>query len=206
MAGALGPRVYQATVVRRQVFQQWQAALVDVLLGADHQAVPELEAPDASRDSGIHVVHAFGLDSSAVLEGDLPVGVAAVDDDVPGVAELDELVDRLGGGVAGRDHDPHDAGPVLEFLDELFPGARADRSLVGVALDSFRREVERDHPVSSLQKAQHHVAAHAAEADHPHFHCYLTADLAAATSARQPAAGSRPRVTLNTGNRRDVSD
>src|SRR5579864_8917245 len=60
--------------------------------------------------------------------------------------------------------------------------------------------------MAALDQAQGHVAAHAAQADHPHLHGYLTADRTAAASARQPAAGFRPSVTRSTGRRRDVSD
>src|SRR5439155_20869470 len=86
------------------------------------------------------------------------------------------------------------------------------------------REVESDHAMAPLEQAQRHVAAHAAEPDKPNLHLDLplsfrgegwawgarrhhrTADLTAVTRARHPAAGSRPSVTLSTGNRREASD
>ena len=93
--------------------------VVDVLLRADHEAVSVLETPDAPGRAGVHVVHAFRLHACRVLQGDLPVRVAAVDDDVSGVAELDQRVDALRGGLAGRHHHPHDARARLERLDEV---------------------------------------------------------------------------------------
>src|SRR5207253_10745605 len=98
-------------VIGGEVLQQREAVIVDVLLRAHHEAVAVLETPDAPGRAGVHIVHAFGLHARRVLQGDLPVRVAAVDDDVSGVAELDQLVDALRGGLAGRHHHPHDAGP-----------------------------------------------------------------------------------------------
>src|SRR2546430_3265010 len=180
--------------------------LVDVMLGADHEAVAVLEAPDATRDAGVHVLHAFGLYPGAVVERDLPVGVAAVDDDVARVAQTDQLVDRLSRVLAGRDHDPHDPRPLLEAGDKCFPRVGARRALVRVPLDGLGGQVERNHPMTALQQTQGHVAAHATEAHESDLHPYFTACRTAVVSARQPPAPSRPSVTLTTGNRREVSD
>ena len=75
-------------------------------------------------------------------------------------------------------------GLVSNCLDELLERVGADRALRHVRLDRVGRPVERDHAVAALQQAQDHVAAHAAQADHPHLHgcvlpsaCYLTGGL-----------------------------
>src|SRR5258708_2919069 len=73
-------------------------------------------------------------------------------------------------------------------------------------LDCSSREVKPDDAVPAPDQAKGHVAAHAAQADDAHLHRYLPADFTAAASAFHPAAGSRPRVTLSTGSRREVSD
>src|SRR4029077_12251285 len=109
----------------------------------------------------------------------------------------------------------------LKFRNELLPRIRADRALRLLLFDGVGRLVVRDHAVAALHETQDHVAAHAAQADHPHLHVtplpnplpcgergthYLTADLTDAASAFQPAAASLPSVTRSTGRRRDVSD
>src|SRR5229473_2137393 len=173
-------------------------------------------------------MHALRLDPRRVTHRDLPVRVAAVDDDVARVAELGELIDRFGRRVARGNHYPHHTRLRLEGIDELLHRQRGDCSLRCLLLDRIRGTVVRDHAVAALHEAQDHVAAHAAQSDHPHLHCrsplsfpstlrgegygvgrehpYLTEDLTAAASAFQPVAVSLPSVTRTTGRRRDVSD
>src|SRR5256885_7819720 len=81
----------------------------------------------------------------------------------------------------------------------------SDRARLLVLLHRVSRQVKGDHVMAALEKAQHHVAAHAAEADHPHLH-YFTAPRTAATSAFHPTPGSLPSVTRTTGRRREGTD
>src|SRR5207245_3281654 len=106
-------------------------------------------------------------------------------------AQLDQLVDRLGGRTPGRHHDPHDPGSLFEADDKRLPRVGARRALVGVPLDGIRGEVERNHAVAALEETQGHVAAHATKADDANFHSYLTACLTAVTSARHPVSRTR---------------
>src|SRR5207302_5043618 len=171
---AFRPGVDQSAIVRREVLEQREAVVVDLLLGTDHEAVAVLQAPYAAGYAGVHVVHAFGLDAGAVVERDLPVGVAAVDDDVAGVAQVDELIDRLCRRVAGRHHDPHDSGTALKLSDEVLPAPRPDRALRRMRLHRGLGEVECDDTVTTLDQAQRHIAAHAAQTDDSDFHYSLS--------------------------------
>ena len=73
----------------------------------------------AAGDSGADVKQALALDVCGAACGVREVGVAAVDDDVPGVEHRDEFLDEIIHGLAGLHHQEHPAGS-LERTDEIF--------------------------------------------------------------------------------------
>src|SRR5260370_8015702 len=109
-----------------------------VFLAAHHQAVAVGEAPDPARSSCVHVVHALRPDPRGIPHGDLPVGVAAVDDDVARVAERRELIDGLGRGIAGGDPPPPPPPPGLKTLCRAIHRERPDPPPRGLPPDSAR--------------------------------------------------------------------
>src|SRR5439155_26790405 len=97
-----------------------------------------------------------------VLQRELPVGVAAVDDDVARLAGLDELVDGLGRRIARGYYDPHHPRLRLERLDEILESVGAGGALRDVSLHRVGWLVECDELVAAIRLAHAHVAADAA--------------------------------------------
>jgi hypothetical protein len=89
------------------------------------------------------------------------------------MATFQLLIDGLGSGIAGGDHHPHHARLRLKRFYEVLDGEGADGSLGRFLFDGVGRAVVGDHAVAALHQAQDHVAAHAAQADHPHLHGQL---------------------------------
>ena len=90
----------------------------------------------------------------------MELGVAAVNDDVAGLQQRGDGLDRLFGRAAGRHHDPHDAGGgKLRYhrCEGRCPGAAASFGL----LDQIRRPIVHHDAVSVALQARDHV--------HPHF-------------------------------------
>jgi hypothetical protein len=99
-----------------------------------------------------------------------PLRVAAVDDRVVGVQQLDQRLDGLLRRIAGGHHDP-DRSRWFERLDQ-FPQARgaAGAGLLG-ARDRLWVEVERDNVmVGVAADPRDHVAAHLSQPDESDLH------------------------------------
>jgi hypothetical protein len=158
-----------------------------LLLAAGHQAVADLEPPDAAGDADVDEVDpALGGGGEAPLRV-AEVGVAAVDDRVAGSGELEQLAEGRLRDLAGRHHRPEDARRV-ELVAQL--GERPRRRL--------HDRVVRLHLDPVLLEALRHVAAHAAEADHPELHRYRSSMVTRATrrprsrrDSKSPAAWAR---------------
>ena len=107
------------------------------------------------------------LEPGFATPGLVEVGIAAVDQHVPGLQKRRELVDHGVGGIAGVDHDQHAPRP-LECADELLRGlGRDERTLLAELGGGFRgpggRPVVQGHDVSMAGKVAGQVAAHHAE-------------------------------------------
>jgi len=138
------------------------------VLAADHQAISALAAPDAAAGSNIHVMDA--LAGKVLRAPDIVhvIGIAAVDDDVPGREVREHLID---GRVHGRggDHQPHRPWR-LELLHEIDDRRRADRVGSNQFLDLLGRPVEHHTLMTTGQQPMDHVGAHTAESDHSELH------------------------------------
>src|SRR5471030_2632814 len=94
-------------VLRCQGVEDRLEALRRRLVAPRHQAETDLEAPDAALDAD---VDERDLRLPRLLVPALRVAevrVATVDDRVAGLEDLHELLERLLGDLAGRDHHPH---------------------------------------------------------------------------------------------------
>src|SRR5207247_850082 len=99
-------------------------ALHHGVLAADHQAISALAPPDAAAGSDIHVMDAFLGKVFRAPNIVHVIGVAAVDDDVPGREVREHLIDGRVHG-RGRDHQPHRPWR-LELLHKIDHRRRAD--------------------------------------------------------------------------------
>src|ERR1700694_3891607 len=99
----------------------------------------------------------------------LPKRVAAVDDDVAGLHQLRQRIDRGLGDLARREHDPGGSRP-LELADEIFQGAGADRTVGRDGWDGLRVLVKNDRGMSVLHQPADDIAAHPPQANHAELH------------------------------------
>ena len=141
-------------------------------VAADHEAVADLEAPDAAAGAGVEVADALRVELRAALDVVLERRVAAVDEDVAFVEQRRELVDRRLRRVAVGEHDP-DRARRLERLDDV--GELPDRlgALSGQLLGLGVGAVPHHDAVTAAQQPARHVAAHAAQPDHRYVHLVL---------------------------------
>jgi hypothetical protein len=94
--------------------------------------------------------------------------VPAVDDDVAGLEQRRQLVQRRFND-GRREHQP-DRARCIELLDELAERARSSRPGARQLLYACGLRIEHDAVVSTLQQAAHHAAAHASKTDHSELH------------------------------------
>ena len=175
--------------------------LVGVIAPAHHQAVPVLEAPDASARPRVEEVDPPLRQLVGPAHRVAEVGVAAVDDDVASGELGGERDDELLGDLPRRHHGPDDAR-WLERGDHLVESRRRS----GPELRQIRRaagiDVVGDHPVPALEQALHHVAAHPSEAEHRDLHLgHLRASFTASRTASTNFLGS-PSSTCTRSARR----
>ena len=170
----------RVAVLGREVLEDRLEPLHGLVVAADHQAVAVREPPDAAAHARVDEVDALRLRVAVAALRVAEVRVAAVDDRVARVAEREQLLERVLGDLAGGDHQPERARRV-ELVAKLGERRRGSRVVVRVV---------RLHVVAALLEAGRHVAAHAAEADHPELHQILTPrDAPAALLQRLVVAG-----------------
>ena len=171
----LGGAVALATGGARDVADAGRQGLEDrveaadhVGFAADHHAIAPVEAEHAAAGADVDIVDLLRgqfLGAADVVD---VVGVAAVDQDVAGFEQRQQVGDRRVDH-RGRHHQPQ--RPRLGELGDLV----LHRGGAGRAL--FRQRVHRgggaveDHAfVAALHQAADHVGAHAAQADHSELH------------------------------------
>ena len=129
------------------------------LVAPGHQAEPHLEAPDPAGDADVDerdlALARLGVPPLRVAE----VRVAAVDDRVAGLDDVEQLLERVLGDLPGRHHQP-DVARRVQLLRE-----RAQRLRGRVDVRVVRLQL-----VPVLLQASRHPRAHPAEAHHPELH------------------------------------
>ncbi len=134
----------------------------------DHEAVPAVQAEDATAGSDVDVVDSLRLQCGGAANVVAVVRVAAVDDDVPRLEHLGELIDDAA-GEAGGDHQPHHAR-ALQGTGEIGQTRRArcafgDEGGHGILID-----VVDDAVVAIAHQPSHDVRAHPSQSHHRQLH------------------------------------
>ena len=99
----------------------------------------------------------------------LPKGVAAIDDDVAGLHQFGERLDRRFRDLARRQHHPGGAR-LCEPGDEILQRVAGDGAVGGKARDSLRVLVVDDRLMSRSHQPADDIAAHPPQADHAELH------------------------------------
>ena len=169
VAGAGGAHVGQALIRRRgQGLKDGFQTAVGVGIAAHHQGVAVDQAPDAAAGAGVQQVDAQRRQVFAPAHSVLVVGVAAVDDGVAGGQQAGQFVHNGVGDGAGGQHQPHGAGrrqPVNQRRRRGGGGAagggRGGHRIGVPVIDHY--------PMAAVEQPPGHIAAHAAQANHPDF-------------------------------------
>ncbi len=158
-----GPR--RRADARRQRREDRAEPVDDLLLTADHEAEAALEPPDAATRAAVDVVDPALRELGRVPEIVVVVGVAAVDDHVPGLEHLGEGANRLLRDLAGRDHDP-DGARLVQLGNEVLERRGSHRSVGDDGRDGLREDVVPDAMVPVTDQPPDDVRTHPAEPDH----------------------------------------
>src|ERR1019366_1384900 len=153
------------------------------LLAAGHEAVADLQTPDATTGSGVDEADpTFGAARGA-RDGVVIVAVAAVDDGVTPLEQRLECRDGVVGHLPGRHHDP-DATRLVEGGGELVVSRRRGRAERLYACARLRVGVIRHHGVIAVAaEPVHHVGAHPAKPHKADLHGGESFEVWAALSA-----------------------
>ena len=139
---------------------------------------PLLEAPHAPAHPDVENVESGLLGLLGQRHRIRPPRVPTVDDDVPGLEELDQRADGLPGGFPRRHHDPDRTGRV-ELPDELFQRRRPSGTRFLGPADVLLVQVEPHGLVAVPDEALHPVGPPPAEPDHSELHAFSFAALPA---------------------------
>ena len=162
----------QMTVVcgRRKDFHVGQHPLRRVGVGAVHQGVAVLEAPDAARHAAIDEVNAGACERGRATLRILVIGVAAIDDHIAAGELGPHIFNHQLGRRACRHHQPHDArrrelrGQHTHRIDAL------DDVLALEVVPCRAVDIESDDAHAGAHEPPRHVAAHPTQPDDSEFH------------------------------------
>ena len=151
-----GAAYVRVTLLRSERREDGLEPFHGLVIAADHQAEPDLEAPDSARDARVDEVHAALLRLAVAPLRVTEVRVAPVDDRVAFVDEPDQLLEDVFRDLASGDHHPERAGCIELFLQlgERPGGTRLNSRIVGL------------YVMPALAESLRHAGAHPAEPDH----------------------------------------
>ena len=140
----------------------------DVVLAADHEAEPALEAEDAAGRADVDVVDAALLELGRLRDVVAVVGVPAVDHDVARLHGRRDLVDDRAGDAGGHHHP---RGPGRPELRHHVLDRRGGHGPLGLELrDRLRAHVRDDDLVPVAHQPARQVGAHAPQSNHAELH------------------------------------
>ena len=137
---------------------------------AEHQRIAVVESPDSAGHPGIDELDAARREQRSAPHRIPVIGVAAVDEQVPGIEQPREFGHRHFGHGTRRHHQPQGAG-LRDSVEQFFQregGAHAD--FRGKPFDGGMVPVESRNGDSAGREAPGHVGAHPAESDHTQLH------------------------------------
>ena len=194
MTGADRAQVPPAVAGRERVERRLEPG--DGLPGApDHDAVTQLEPPDAAGRPGIREQHAVLQQPRPAALRVPPVGIAAVHEQVAALEQRERALDQLVDRRPCRDHGPQHPRR-LEVAHQLVDGGeRPDPELLGFG-QRRRAAIRPGHVVTRALHPQRHVEPHAAQTDHSELHVDIltreTAWTAPGRGASVSGTGSSP--------------
>ncbi len=165
-----GPTRPQPLVLaRRQRFEDRSQPFDHRFVAADHHAVAFGQAPHAAAGAAIDVFDFSPGESCRTAQRICVIGIAAIDHDVAGGQQWQQIRQRDVGDFTGWHHQPQCA------RDRQFRHQRNQRicgfgTLVFEVVAGVWFRVEAHQPMSAAHQALGHVGAHASQADHAEFH------------------------------------
>src|SRR5699024_5213959 len=183
VSGTHGPGMHETTpFVGGEALEDRPGALDLVRGTADHDAVAVLAPPHPTADPDVEVADAPTGELVGTFTVVDVVGIATLDDQVPFVEKVVQLVDGRAGLFSGGNHHPHRAGCFQAFHERNEP---VDIALVG-------GHVVTDDLVPLLTQTCGHVAAHLAKTDHSELHGSPVSSPAVDMSPSSGPAGPPP--------------
>lgn len=134
-----------------------------------HQAIAFLQTPDATAGAAIDKRDATGLQQCRTPLRILVVRIAAIDDDVAGLQQGQQLRQRVIDDLAGRHHQPHHAR-ARQCGHQRCQRIGGDDALGLRAGARVRARIVAMHAMPTIDQALGHVGAHAAQSHHTQFH------------------------------------
>src|SRR5439155_868942 len=165
-----------------------------LLVASHHETEADLETPDTTGDAGVDEVDPAVARLHVAPLRVSEVRVAAVDDRVALVRDLEQLVEGLLCDLARRNHHPEGARG-LQLLLELLERIGRPRGDVGVI---------RVQLVAVLTEALRHAGPHAPEPDHPQLH-YRSSSLTRTIGRPRSRSSSRGPSGSSCGSSPDSS-
>ncbi len=127
----------------------------------DHHAIAALQPPDATGGADIDVMQTFHRQRLSATDVIFVHGIAAIDDHVTVFKQLTQLINRVFGGGACRQHHPHGAW-LLQPGDQRLQVGNAGGALLAQAFDECFVTVVYNGGMPIEHQAPRNVTAHAA--------------------------------------------
>ena len=162
-------RLFDGADAGRQGFEDWVQVVKSGFVAADHHAVAPVQAPNAAAGAHVDVADAFFGQRLGAAHVVLVIGVAAVNDDVAGLKQARQGVDRRLGNGACRQHDP-DGARFLQLADKAGHVLAGRGALGGELGHAGGVGVIHDAVMSVAHQAAHDIAAHATQSNHSQLH------------------------------------
>ena len=174
VAGSYRPDMAVALIGGRgQGLENRLQAAKGIGLAANHQGITLGQTPDAAAGADIHQLNAIAGQLFALADSVLVVGIAAIQNHIPGGKQGNQLVDGGVGNLAGGQHQPHGPGRRQQG-GHFVQAGRAIRALVPAGGDRGAAGIVSHHAVPAAEQPLRHIAAHPTQANHCQFHKFVS--------------------------------
>src|SRR5215213_3353211 len=142
---------------------------------SDHLAISAIQSPNSAAGAHIDVMNAFCFKLVCAANVVNVIRVSAVDNNVVCLYKFNQLMENSI-DKSGRDHQP-DRTRRLKLLDKGAERGIAGGAFVYKCLHCIRATIVHDAFVPAVQKASHHVGAHASQSNHSNLHSKLPCEV-----------------------------